>query len=219
MEPSSIVTPIERGEARSWETRLLSEVALRESGEHYRFLYNKTPVMLHSVDSRGLLVSVSDYWLEVLGYERGEVLGRPSVDILTEASRDYSINICLPEFMKTGSLKDEPLQYQRKNGEVIETETADTLADGLATRRAAEMTLGILRALVHDMVLVSEDEIREAIRLLLRETHNLAEGAGAASLAAACKLRADLAGKRVVRILSGGNIDAGTLRRILDSGD
>ncbi len=106
-----------------------------------------------------------------------------------------------------------------KNGGVIETETADTLADGLATRKAAEMTLGILRALVHEMVLVSEDEIREAIRLLLRETHNLAEGAGAASLAAACKLRADLAGKRVVLILSGGNIDAGTLRRILNSGD
>ena len=120
MEPSNIVTPIEREEARSWETKLLSEVALRESGEHYRFLYNKTPVMLHSVDSRGLLVSVSDYWLEVLGYERSEVLGQPSVNILTEASREYTLSTCLPEFMKTGYLKDEPLQYQKKNGEVID---------------------------------------------------------------------------------------------------
>ncbi|MFQ5913026.1 MAG: threonine dehydratase [Nitrospinota bacterium] len=105
-----------------------------------------------------------------------------------------------------------------KSGEVVQTETADTLADGLATRRPGELTLPILRALVKDIVLVSEEEIRDAIRLLLRQTHNLAEGAGAAALAAACKLKGELAGKRVVLILSGGNIDADTLREVLIPG-
>jgi len=65
------------------------------------------------------------------------------------------------------------------------------------------------------MVLVSEDEIRQAIVRLLRTTHNLAEGAGAAALAAAWKLREPLAGQKVVMILSGGNIDLETLRWVL----
>jgi len=59
------------------------------------------------------------------------------------------------------------------------------------------------------------DELRAAIRLILRTTHNLAEGAGAASTAAALKLRTQLAGKTVVGILSGGNLDLATLRAIL----
>ncbi len=106
-----------------------------------------------------------------------------------------------------------------KDGRTVTTETAHTIADGLATRAPAEVTLEILRTLVEDMVLVSEDEIRGAIRLLLRESHNLAEGAGAAPLAAASKMKRDLAGRRVVLVLSGGNIDAATLRRVLDDKD
>ena len=65
------------------------------------------------------------------------------------------------------------------------------------------------------IVTVTEEEIAAAIRLLLFHTHNLAEGAGAAPLAAAIQLRSHLAGKRVVMILSGGNIDAATLRWVL----
>jgi threonine dehydratase len=65
------------------------------------------------------------------------------------------------------------------------------------------------------MVLVSEDEIRQAIVRLLRTTHNLAEGAGAAAMAAAWKLRESLAGQKVVLVLSGGNIDLETLCWVL----
>jgi threonine dehydratase len=77
------------------------------------------------------------------------------------------------------------------------------------------MTLGLMRCLVHDMVLVDDGALREAIRLLLRVTHNLAEGAGAASTAAAFQLRERLAGKTVVGVLSGGNLDLRELARIL----
>jgi threonine dehydratase len=100
-------------------------------------------------------------------------------------------------------------------GQPVETDTPRTFAEGMATRRSADMTLAIMRQRVHDMLLVGDDELREAIRLLLRVTHNLAEGAGAASTAAAFRLRDQLAGKTVVGVLSGGNLDLRELSRIL----
>jgi threonine dehydratase len=102
-----------------------------------------------------------------------------------------------------------------RQGRPVETDTPGTFAEGMATRVPAEMTLEIMRRHVHDMMLVSDDELREGIRLLLRLTHNLAEGAGAASTAAALRLREQLAGKTVVGILSGGNLDLRELARIL----
>ena len=100
-------------------------------------------------------------------------------------------------------------------GRPIETDTPGTFAEGIATRVPADLTLEIMRRYVQDMVLVGDDELREAIRLLLRVTHNLAEGAGAASTAAALRLREQLAGKTVVGVLSGGNLDLRELARIV----
>ncbi len=85
----------------------------------------------------------------------------------------------------------------------------------MATRMPAEMTLALMRRHVHNMILVSDVELRDAIRLLLRVTHNLAEGAGAASTAAALRMRDQLAGKTVVGVLSGGNLDLRELARVL----
>jgi len=102
-----------------------------------------------------------------------------------------------------------------KEKRMVTTESADTFADGLATRVPAEITQEIINRSVDDIVTVSEDEIAAAIRWLLFHTHNLAEGAGAAALAAAVKLRLQLAGQRVAIILSGGNLDTATLRRVL----
>jgi threonine dehydratase len=93
-------------------------------------------------------------------------------------------------------------------------DTADTFADGLATRATYDLTWDALQAL-DGFVAVPESAIAEAIRVLLRTTHNLAEGAGAAGLAGAFALRDVLAGKTVAVILSGSNIDAATLRRVL----
>jgi threonine dehydratase len=99
---------------------------------------------------------------------------------------------------------------------VVTTDSADTIADGLATRVPAPTTLEIINRYVDDVVLVSEQEIVDGIGLLLRETHNLAEGAGAASTAAAFKLREELKGKVVVGVLSGGNIDRATLQIVVE---
>ena len=92
---------------------------------------------------------------------------------------------------------------------------ADTFAEGMATRVTFDLTFGILQKELNDIVTLSEDELVDGIRLALRTTHNLAEGAGAAALMAAMKLRERLAGKRVVCVMSGGNIDRATLARIV----
>lgn len=101
-----------------------------------------------------------------------------------------------------------------REGQMVRLGSPTTFAEGMATRVPAEMTLTLMRRLVHDMVLVSDDALREAILLLWRHTHNLAEGAGAAALAAAIQLRATLAGKTVVGVLSGGNLDLRELSRL-----
>jgi threonine dehydratase len=102
-----------------------------------------------------------------------------------------------------------------REGKPVETDTPRTFAEGMATRKPAEMTLEIMRRYVSDMVLVEDDELRDAIALLLKHTHNLAEGAGAGPTAAAWKLRESLQEKTVVGVLSGGNLDLRELREIL----
>ena len=94
-------------------------------------------------------------------------------------------------------------------------ERCDTFAEGMATRVTFDLPFGILKQQLDDVVTLTEDELAEGVRLALRATHNLAEGAGAASLIAAIKLRDQLAGKHVVCVMSGGNIDRATLTRIL----
>jgi threonine dehydratase len=100
-------------------------------------------------------------------------------------------------------------------GQMVTTDSAATFADGLATRSAYELTFPALREGLAGFITVSEAEIAESLRVLLRTTHSLAEGAGATGLAGAYKLREVLAGQRVGVIVSGGNIDAATLGRVL----
>jgi len=92
-------------------------------------------------------------------------------------------------------------------GAVVTTETSDTLADGLATRIPDPDALEIIRNGASRIVQVTDAEIAAAIRTYWTDTHNLAEGAGAASLAAVMQEKARIHGKRVGLILSGGNID------------
>src|ERR1700753_3630888 len=92
-------------------------------------------------------------------------------------------------------------------GRVAATETSATLADGMATRVPEPEAFEIIRKGASHIVQVTDDEVAAAIRAYWTDTHNLAEGAGAAALAAALQEKTKLAGKRVGLILSGGNID------------
>ena len=98
-------------------------------------------------------------------------------------------------------------------GRAIATDSCDTLADGMATRVPDDEALAVIRRGAARIVLVDDNEIAAAIRAYWTDTHNLAEGAGAAPLAAALKERSRLAGKRVGLILSGGNIDLDLFQR------
>ena len=92
-------------------------------------------------------------------------------------------------------------------GHAVELDSAETNADGLAVRITDADALAIMRKGVSRIVTVSDDEVAEAIRIYWTDTHNLAEGAGAAALAALMKERENMAGRRVGVLLSGGNID------------
>jgi threonine dehydratase len=93
----------------------------------------------------------------------------------------------------------------------------ETFAEGLATRAPFDLPQVIMRRHLDDFVLVSEEAIRRAVILMLEHTHNLAEGAGAAALAAALKLQERLAGKKIVLVQSGGNLSLARLKEILET--
>jgi threonine dehydratase len=102
------------------------------------------------------------------------------------------------------------------SGNLESTPPAKTVADGLATRQAFQLPIQILRSLADDFTLVNEAEIRAAIKYYAVMAHTIAEGAGAAPLAAALKLRKQLMGKKVGLILTGANITEDILRDILN---
>lgn len=103
-----------------------------------------------------------------------------------------------------------------RTGRRVINDSAATFAEGIATRQTFDFTFGILERELDELVTLSEDELAEGVRLALRATHNLAEGAGGAALAAAVKLKDTLIGKTVVAVMSGGNLDAAKLRWIME---
>lgn len=111
-----------------------------------------------------------------------------------------------------------PAMYRSfRSGRLESTEAAATRAEGLATRVAFELPLRLLRKHLDDIVLVSDDELLSAMCLLLETAHVVAEEAGAASTAAALKLRGELAGQKVILPISGGNATAAQLLDALTS--
>jgi len=100
-------------------------------------------------------------------------------------------------------------------GKPVPTDSAQTFADGMATRDPRQETVAIIKRGAARILQLSEDDIAEAVRCYFQDTHNIAEGAGAAPLAGLMQERARMAGKRVAVILSGSNIDASIYQRIL----
>ena len=100
-------------------------------------------------------------------------------------------------------------------GEVVEAAVSTQIADGMAVRRADPQALSILRQHLDRIVAVSDEEVEQAMRLLFTDTHNVAEGAGAAALAAALQEKAQIAGQTVGLALTGGNVDAPVFGQVL----
>ena len=139
--------------------------------------------------------------------------GKVSVD-LRYAIVAKSINPAI-QVIGVQSAQAPAMQLSWAAGKAVSADM-NTVAEGLATRVPFENTQRIMRKYLDDFVLVEDAAIEAAILLLLEHTRNLAEGAGAAALAAAVKLRARLAGKCVVLVMSGGNLSLDQLRRVLE---
>jgi threonine dehydratase len=103
-------------------------------------------------------------------------------------------------------------------GKPVTLNPAATIADGIAVRRAGDRTFPMVQKYVDDIVTVDEEEIANAILLLLEREKTLAEGAGAAALAALINHKVSLIGKRVAVLVCGGNIDVTLLARIMERG-
>ena len=181
------------------EARLECERVAREEGMRY----------VHSANEPKLIAGVGTIGLEIL-----EDLADVDVILAPAGGGSCASGNCI--VMKHLNPKVRVIAVQSdgapamwhawRNRNLDPYPTMKTEHEGLATRVPFEMTNRILWELLDDFVLVSDEEIRDAIRLLARNAKQVAEGAGAASLAGALKLRDQLRGKKVVGILTGGNI-------------
>ena len=108
--------------------------------------------------------------------------------------------------------------YSAKKKKIVEVKTRPTLADGIAIQRVGEITFPLIQKGVEEIVTVGEDAIASAILLLMERTRVVAEGAGATPLAALLSKRLKKRAKRVVLVISGGNIDFHLLDRIIEKG-
>jgi PAS domain S-box-containing protein len=137
------------------------ENALRESEERYRSLYNNTPAMLHSVDPDGRLVSVSGYWLDVMGYEREDVIGKMITDFISEDSKKFAREVVIPEFFKKGYYKDAQYRFVKKNGEKM-----DIILSAIADRDSGGK---IIRSLAISIDVTERNRAEEALKIAKEE--------------------------------------------------
>ena len=174
---------------------------------------------LHPVPSfhRDLALGVSTYAFELLS-ERSDLdavsyvpIGQGSGICGCIAARD-ALGL-KTEIVGVQSTEAPAYSLSFAAGRVVPTNSADTLADGMATRVPDQEALDVILKGVARITLVSDDEVAAAVRAYWTDTHNLAEGAGAAALAAAVKERSRLKGRKIGLVLSGGNIDFDLFRR------
>ena len=200
---------VEEGGRDFDEARLRCEQHAAESGARY----------VHSANEPLLIAGVGTYALEL--FET-----RPDIDVVlvpigggSGACGLITVRNAIgarARIVGVGALNADAVARSWRGPERVVGDSANTFAEGVATRVTFDLTFGILKQYLDEFVLLSEAELAEGVRLALRTTHNLAEGAGSASLAAAMKCAASLRGSRVACIMSGGNIDARKLRAVLE---
>lgn len=132
----------------------------------------------------------------------------------------YTVKQIKPEVKVYGvQVSGAPSMYNSiKDGEIECLSSVSTIADGIAVKKPGENTFSLVKEYVDDIALVSDDEVSSAILALIEKQKMIAEGAGAAAVAAVMFDKFDLKGKRVVAIVSGGNIDVTSLSRVIDRG-
>ena len=84
-----------------------------------RTMYDQLPMMVHSIDETGVICEVNQKWLDTLGYQREEVIGKPANFLMTTASAELAMLVVIPEFWERGFCKDVPYVYKKKDGSTI----------------------------------------------------------------------------------------------------
>ena len=97
-----------------------NENALALANESFDLIFEDAPVMMHSIDEEGKLLRVNRRWVETLGYDRDEVLGRMSIDFLTDESRLRAVEDALPLFRMAGAARSVGLRFVKKDGEPLD---------------------------------------------------------------------------------------------------
>ncbi len=200
-------TVIEQGkdfdEAREWVEREAVSRGLR---------------YVHSANDPMLVAGVGTYALEIF-----EDLPEPDIILVPIGGGSGACGCCIvrsglgkkTRIIGVQAVEADAFARSWRGPQRVSMERIGTFAEGLATRYTFDLTFDILKRELDDIVTLTESELEEGVRVALRATHNLAEGAGAASLAAAIKLRDQLAGKTVVCVMSGGNLSTAVLQRVL----
>ncbi len=195
--------------ARYDDARVKAEQLARERGLRY----------IHSGDEPLLIAGVGTHTLEVLQEQ-------PDIDVVIvpigggsgAAGACIAAKAMKPDVVVIGVQSEQaPSAYRSWQSRELVDAPNTTRAEGLATATPFALPQAILRRLLDDFVLVSDDEIDAANAVLIEKTRTLVEGAGAAPLAAALKLKDRIGGRKVALICSGGNISPAQLRRILGS--
>ena len=174
---------------------------------------------LHMIPSYhdDLVRGVATYWVELFEAVQPDIvfvpIGQGSGVCACAAARAYT-------GVRTrivGVVSAHATAYQQsfREGRVVEAPVSTQLADGMACRVPDTQALTIIRREVDDVVTVTDAEVAGAMRALFADTHNVAEGAGAAALAAVLAQRESLAGRCVAITLSGGNVDSDVFARVL----
>jgi threonine dehydratase len=192
------------------EAREYVERQSREKG--YRYVHSANePYLIAGVGTIGLEIVEDLADVDVIIVPVGGGSGASGISI---AAKSVNAGIAIIGVQS----EEAPAAYLSwREGKPVSSEKMLTFAEGLATRVGFSMTVDIMKRNLSDFVLVSDREIRSAMKLLLEHTHNLAEAAGAASLAGAIKIKERLAGKRVALILSGCNVTTETVRQVLSA--
>ena len=133
----------------------------------YRELYRSTPAMLHTIDGDGHIVTVTDHWLQKMGFTREEVLGRLVTDFLTKEERDLYTGGKMQELISRGDFNNEESQMVRKDGQTIEL-----LISGMSHRDAAGK---VDRVLVASKDVTKRNKAERELRLTLAENARLRE--------------------------------------------